>query len=118
MYKSRDAGKTWQHIGLAQNHGISAILVDPRDPNLVLAATLGDLRTKSDQRGVYRSSNGGRAWTKVLYKDDETGAFSIVWAFDNPKIVYATLGRRADAVDAAVVAHSPRVNCIDRPTRA
>ncbi len=94
MYKSTDAGATWRHIGLEDHHGISAILVDPRDPNLLLAATLGDLRVKSDERGVYRSTDGGRSWTKVLYKDDEMGAFSVVWAFDNPKVVYATMGRR------------------------
>ena len=94
MYKSTDAGTTWRHIGLEDHHGISAILVDPHDPNLVLAAALGDLRNKSDRRGVYRSADGGRTWTKVLYKDDEMGAFSVVWAFDNPKVVYATMGRR------------------------
>ncbi len=93
MYKSTDAGKTWRHIGFTEGHGISSILVDPRDPNLVLAATLGDLRAKTAERGVYRSTDGGRTWNKVLYKDDETGANSIVWAFDNPKVVYATMGR-------------------------
>jgi photosystem II stability/assembly factor-like uncharacterized protein len=92
MYKTIDAGKTWQHMGL-ENHAVGAILVDPHDANLVLAATGGDPRAKSDQRGVYRSSDGGRTWSKVLYKDDETGASSIVWAFDNPRVVFATMAR-------------------------
>jgi len=97
MYKSSDAGKTWQPIGLAQNHGIAAILVDPRDANLVLAATQGDPRAKSEQRGVYRSADGGRTWTKVLYQDDETGASSMVWAFDRPQVVFATMARHYTA---------------------
>jgi photosystem II stability/assembly factor-like uncharacterized protein len=92
MYKTADAGKTWQHLGLA-NHAVGAILVDPHDANLVLAATGGDPRAKSDHRGVYRSADGGRTWTKVLYTDDETGASSIVWAFDNPKVIFATMAR-------------------------
>ena len=93
MYVSRDAGVSWRHMGLEQNHGIAAILVDPHDPNLVFAATQGDPRAKSDRRGVYRSTNGGGTWTKVLYLDDETGASSLAWAFDNPQVVYATMAR-------------------------
>ena len=91
MYKSTDAGQTWQHIGLEKNHGVSNILVDPHDPNLVLAATQGEPRALSDQRGVYRSTDGGRTWTRVLYRDDQTGASSMVRAFDNPKVILATL---------------------------
>jgi len=91
LYKTSDGGKTWQHLAGAPSHGIAAILVDPHDANLVLTATQGDPRAKSDQRGVYRSTNGGRTWSKVLYKDDETGAASMVWAFDNPKVIVATM---------------------------
>ena len=91
LYKTTDAGKTWRHLEGVPAHAISAILVDPRDANIVLVAAQGDLRAKSDQRGVYRSTDGGRTWSRVLSKDDETGASSIVWAFDNPKVVFATM---------------------------
>lgn len=91
LYKTNDGGKTWRHLDGAPSHGIANILVDPRDANLVLAATLGDPRAKSDRRGVYRSKDGGGTWNKVLYKDDQTGASSMVWAFDVPKVVIATM---------------------------
>jgi photosystem II stability/assembly factor-like uncharacterized protein len=91
LYKTTHAGQTWQHIGLERNHGVSNILVDPHDANLVLAATQGDPHAQSDQRGVFRSTDGGRTWTRVLYKDNETGAFSLIWAFDNPKVILATM---------------------------
>ncbi|HKE24659.1 MAG TPA: hypothetical protein VKB88_19990 [Bryobacteraceae bacterium] len=92
IYKTINGGKTWERIGPTE-HAISAILVDPHDPNLVLAAAEGDPRAKNDRRGVYRSTDGGRNWNRVLYKDDETGASSMVWAFDHPAVVYATLTR-------------------------
>jgi photosystem II stability/assembly factor-like uncharacterized protein len=92
LYKSTDAGKTWRHLGLQENHGVSDILVDPHDANLVLAATEGNPHSQNDQRGVYRSTDGGRNFTRVLYKDNETGAFSMVWAFDNPKVIVVTMG--------------------------
>ncbi|HVC19357.1 MAG TPA: hypothetical protein VNE16_04705, partial [Vicinamibacterales bacterium] len=90
MYRSTDGGRTWRHIGLAGTHRIAAILVDPRNPDLVLAAAQGDYHFKSTDRGVFRSTDGGQTWTKVLYRDDETGARDLAWAPDDPQVVFAT----------------------------
>ena len=93
VYKSTDAGKTWQHLGLDQTKQIPSILVDSRDPNVVLLAAQGDVHKKSDTRGVYRSTDGGKSWTRTLYVDDSTGAQKITWAFDHPEIMLATTVR-------------------------
>jgi hypothetical protein len=90
MYKSVDAGKTWEHLGLDETKQIPSILVDPKDPNLVLIAAQGNVHKHMDMRGVFRSTDGGRNWTKTLYVDDETGGQEIAWAFDNPKVMLAT----------------------------
>ena len=93
VYKSVDAGGTWQHLGLDDTRQIPSLLVDPRDPNVVLLAAQGDVHKKSDTRGVYRSSDGGKSWTKTLYVDDSTGAQKITWAFDRPDVLLATTVR-------------------------
>ncbi len=90
MYKSTDGGRRWRQIGLTHTHRIAAILVDPHNPELVLAAAQGDYHFKSTDRGVFRSTNGGRTWTRVLYRDDETGARDLAWAPDDPSEVFAT----------------------------
>src|SRR6185312_11828845 len=90
MYKSSDGGATWQPSGLQHTHRIAKVLVDPHNPDLVLAATQGDYHFKSADRGVYRSTNGGRTWTKVLYRDDMTGARDLAWSADDPQTVFAT----------------------------
>ncbi len=90
VYKSTDAGATWRHIGLDATKQIPSILVDPRDPNVVLVAAQGDIHAKSDTRGVYRSSDGGATWTRTLYVDDSTGAQKLARASDAPGIIFAT----------------------------
>ncbi|MBS1724692.1 MAG: hypothetical protein JSS66_17260 [Armatimonadetes bacterium] len=93
VYKSVDSGKTWQHMGLEQSKQIPSILVDPHDPNLVFVAAQGNLHERSDTRGLYRSSDGGKTWTKTLFVDNETGVQKIAWAFDNPSVMLATTVR-------------------------
>jgi photosystem II stability/assembly factor-like uncharacterized protein len=93
VYKSVDAGKTWQHLGLDSTKQIPSILVDPRDPNLVMIAAQGDVHAKSETRGVFRSTDGGKTWTKTLYVDDSTGLQKLAWAADRPEVVLATTVR-------------------------
>lgn len=90
MYKSTDAGATWQHLGLDATKQIPSIVVDPRDPNLVMIAAQGNVHAKTDVRGVFRSIDGGKTWTKTLYVDDETGIQKLARAFDRPNVILAT----------------------------
>ena len=91
MFRSGDAGKTWQHIGLEDSWSIAEIAIHPKDPNIVLAAVLGHLWSPNKNRGVYRTTDGGRHWTQVLYKDGSTGANDVVISPTDPNIVYASL---------------------------
>ena len=93
VYKSIDAGATWQPLGLEGTRHIQTILVDPRTPDVVLVGALGDHVHTSDQRGVFRSTNGGRAWTRTLYVDDETGIAKLARAHDMPDVIFATTAR-------------------------
>ena len=91
IYKSTDAGKTWRHLGLRDGQQISALLVDPRDPNRVFAAVLGHPYGPNAERGVFRSTDGGETWTKALYKDENTGAIDLAFDPTNSRTVYAVL---------------------------
>ncbi|MGB6484306.1 MAG: hypothetical protein WBE86_12550 [Candidatus Acidiferrales bacterium] len=87
MWKSTDAGKTWRHIGLDNTVKIDRILVDPNDPNLVIASTLGD--ATHDGGGIYRSTDGGRNWTNVLKPAGYDGTREVEYAYDDPSIMLA-----------------------------
>ena len=91
IYKSTDAGKTWTHLGLRDGEQIPSIVVDPRDPNRVFAAVLGHPYGPNEERGVYRSTDGGQTWKKVLYKDADTGASDIEIDPAHPDTIYAAL---------------------------
>jgi photosystem II stability/assembly factor-like uncharacterized protein len=91
IYKSTDAGKTWRHLGLRDGQQIPAILVDPRDPNRVFVAVLGHPYGPNQERGVFRSTDGGQTWQKVLYKDEHTGAIDLAFDPRNPQKIYAVL---------------------------
>ncbi len=91
MYRSADAGKTWQHIGLEDSWSIAEIAIDPGNPDIVMVAVLGHLWSKNENRGLYQTTNGGKTWNKVLYVDNSTGANDVVISAADPKIMYASL---------------------------
>src|SRR5437899_3466575 len=92
IYKSTDGGKTWQDLaGLRDAQQIAAILVDPRDANRVFVAAVGHPYGPNAERGVFRSTDGGQNWQKILYKDENTGAADIVFDPSNARILYANL---------------------------
>jgi photosystem II stability/assembly factor-like uncharacterized protein len=91
VYKSVDAGKTWTHLGLDDTRHIGSLIVDPHDPNIVFVAALGHAYGSNEERGVFRSTDGGKHWDKVLYKDDKTGAIDVTFDPDNSHILYAAL---------------------------
>ena len=91
IYRSSDAGKTWTHLGLAEGQQMGGLAVDPHDPNRVFVAVLGHPYGPNVERGVYRSTDGGKTWEKVLYKDENTGAVQVSIDPVNPQIVYADL---------------------------
>ncbi|WP_329742305.1 VPS10 domain-containing protein [Dyella sp. A6] len=91
MYKSVDGGKSWTHIGLDDTHHIGHILVDPHNPNVVFVAALGHAYGPNAQRGVFRSTDGGKTWTKVLFKNDNTGAIDLTFKPGDPNTIYAAL---------------------------
>src|SRR5438445_621009 len=78
VYKSIDAGKTWKNVGLRDSRQIGALIVDPRNPDVVLVAALGHAFGPNPERGIFRTADGGKTWTKVLSKDENTGAFKSV----------------------------------------
>jgi photosystem II stability/assembly factor-like uncharacterized protein len=91
IYKSTNAGKTWTHLGLRDGYQIPAVAVDPRDPNRVFAAVLGHPYGPNEERGLYRSTDGGQNWQKVIAKDENTGASDVEIDPSNPDTVYASI---------------------------
>ena len=91
MYKSVDGGHTWAHIGLDDTRHISKVLIDPNNPNTIFVAAIGHAYGPNAERGVFRSTDAGKTWQKVLYKDDKTGAVDLVFDPANSHILYASL---------------------------
>lgn len=91
IYKSTDAGKSWTHLGLKDGQQIPALAVDPRDPNRVFAAVLGHPYGPSEERGIYRSTDGGQSWQKIISKDENTGGSDVQIDPANPDVVYASM---------------------------
>ena len=90
MYKSTDAGQTWNHIGLRDSRQISKIAVDPHNPDVVYVGVLGHAYGPNQERGVYKSVDGGANWTKTLDQGRDTGIADVALAADNPQILFAT----------------------------
>ncbi|MDQ1410568.1 MAG: hypothetical protein QOJ41_2303, partial [Acidobacteriaceae bacterium] len=91
IYKSTDGGKNWTHLGLREGQQIPALAIDPRDSKRVFAAVLGHPYGPNEERGLFRSTDGGQSWEKVLYKNENTGASDVEIDPSNPNTVYASL---------------------------
>ena len=90
VYKTTDGGKTWRHLGLKETQAISRIRVHPTDPNIVYVAALGHVYGDNEERGVFRSTDGGNNWEKVLYVSDKAGAADLIIDPSNPDVLYAS----------------------------
>ena len=91
VYKSTDAGKTWIHMGLKETQHISRIVVHPRDPNILWVAAQGALNGPNEDRGIFKSTDGGKSWTRTLFVNNLTGASELSLNYHNPDILYAAM---------------------------
>ncbi len=89
VYKTTDGGKSWSHMGLEESGRISRIVVHPRDPDVVFVAALGHLYGPQQERGVFRTTDGGESWERVLFVDENTGASDLIMDPNNPEILFA-----------------------------
>lgn len=94
VYKSTDGGVTWRHMGLEASKHIGRILIHPRDPDVVWVAAVGDLWGPNEERGVYRTRDGGETWSRVLYTDEHTGAIDLAMDPSDPNTVFAAMYQR------------------------
>ena len=93
MWKSTDAGRTWKSIGLTDAHHIPRIRIHPKNPDLVYVAALGHLHGPNEERGVYRSRDGGKTWERILFANADAGAVDLILDPNNPRILYASTWR-------------------------
>lgn len=91
VYKSTDAGKTWKKVGLALTRHIAAIRIHPSNPDVVYVAAQGALHGPSEERGIYKSTDGGTTWKKMLYVDENTGCSDLSMDMNNPRVLYAAM---------------------------
>ena len=91
VYKSTDAGKTWQHLGLELTRQIAGISIHPTNPDIVYVAAQGALYGPTEERGIYRSTDGGESWSKILFIDEKTGCADLAMDMSNPSILYAAM---------------------------
>ncbi len=89
VYKSTDAGKTWTYMGLVETRQIAKIRIHPRNPDIAYVAALGTVWGPSSARGIYRTMDGGKSWTRILFRNDSTGAVDLVMDPTNPDVLYA-----------------------------
>ncbi|MCG6187805.1 WD40/YVTN/BNR-like repeat-containing protein [Maribellus maritimus] len=94
IYRSKDAGKIWEHLGLTNTNTIARILVHPENSDVVYVAAGGNEWTNDKERGIYKTEDGGRSWNKILYVDEKTGAYDLIIHPENPEIMYATTWQR------------------------
>ncbi|HEY8296910.1 MAG TPA: hypothetical protein VIG32_02680 [Candidatus Baltobacteraceae bacterium] len=91
IYKTTDAGKTWHYAGLSDTHTTSALAIHPTDPNIVYASSMGHVFKPNAERGVFKTTDGGKTWSKVLFVNDKTGAIDVVMDPHNPRVLYASM---------------------------
>lgn len=91
VYKSTDAGKTWKHVGLKATQHIARIIIHPDNPDIVYVAAQGQLHGNNPERGIFKSTDGGATWSKVLYVDDRTGCAELSMDLSDPNILYAAM---------------------------
>lgn len=91
VYKSTDAGTTWKNVGLEKTRHIAEVVIHPHNPDVVYVAAQGPLHGPSPDRGIYKSTDGGTTWKKILYVDENTGASSLSMDMNNPRILYAAM---------------------------
>jgi len=91
VWKSVDAGKSWKNVGLKDSRAIGKLIVNPRNPDIVFVAALGHPFGPNTERGIFRTTDGGKTWEKVLYKDENTGAIDVAFDPQNPNILFASL---------------------------
>ncbi len=91
IFKSTDGGKTWRYAGLRDTHTISGIAIDPQNPNIVYTASMGHVFKPNPERGVFKTTDGGKTWHKVLFIDDQTGAIDLAMDPANPQVLYAAM---------------------------
>src|SRR4051812_16539268 len=89
VYKSSDGGATWTHLGLAETRHIAKVRVHPGDSDLVYVAAFGHVYGSNPERGVYRSTDGGASWERILFRSEQAGAIDLVMDPNNPRILYA-----------------------------
>jgi photosystem II stability/assembly factor-like uncharacterized protein len=94
MYKTTDGGKTFQYIGLRETQTIARVVIDPKNPEVVYVAALGPLFGESPDRGIYKTSDGGRTWAKIKYVDENTGFTDLAIDYSNPNVIYAASYQR------------------------
>ncbi len=93
VYKSIDGGRSWKNVGLGDTQQISRVRVNPKDPNIVYVAAIGHLWGKNDERGIFRTKDGGKTWEKILFRNAETGAGDLILDPSNPNTLYAAFWR-------------------------
>ena len=91
VYKSNDAGRTWANMGLKDTKHIGRVLIHPTNPDIVYIAALGDIFGPNAARGVYRTTDGGKNWAKILYRNEDSGAVDMAMDPNNPRVIYATI---------------------------
>src|SRR6202030_3032504 len=91
VYKSTDGGRSWTNVGLRETQHIGSVIIHPRNPDIVLVAALGHAYGPNAERGVFRTTDGGKTWDKVLHRDEKTGAIDVVFDPNNPNVLFAAV---------------------------